>query len=236
MKIAMCDDDRIFHGTLERLTEQYELSRNIIICMRHFNSGDAVPEINDFDIIFMDYEMRGVNGIETARRLRAANSDAVIIFVSAYLEAAPDSFEVNAFRFLKKPVDKDKLFKALDDYLAFSERCGILSFRLEDAEIKVKTSDIVYLEGNRGHTTVRTNRDVFYVGENIAQLAARLPNEKFVRCHKAFVASLANVKNHSATEIVFFNGEKAAIGRRYSKSFKTALQNYVMRYNEGLYQ
>ncbi|MBD5103401.1 MAG: response regulator transcription factor [Ruminococcaceae bacterium] len=236
MRIAICDDDRGFHSTIERLTEQYEYTRNIKVYTRHFDSGEALPIQNEFDVVFLDYEMGGINGIETAKRLRAANSKAVIIFISAYPEAALDSFEVSAFRFLIKPVDKEKLFKALDDYLASFDRDSIISFRTRDGGFTVKTSDIIYLEGDRGHTTVRTKDKSFYVAETLMQVETRLPQEKFIRCHKTFVAGLAHIANHSLTEIVFDNGEKASIGRNYNKSFKTALQNYIMRYNEGRYQ
>lgn len=236
MRIAICDDDRGFHSTIERLTEQYEYTRNIKVYTRHFDSGEALPIQNEFDVVFLDYEMGGINGIETAKRLRAANSKAVIIFISAYPEAALDSFEVSAFRFLIKPVDKEKLFKALDDYLASFDRDSIISFRTRDGGFTVKTSDIIYLEGDRGHTTVRTKDKSFYVAETLMQVETRLPQEKFIRCHKTFVAGLAHIANHSLTEIVFDNGEKASIGRNYNKSFKTALQNYIMRYNEGHYQ
>lgn len=236
MRIAICDDDRGFHGVIERLTEQYELARNIRIYTRHFDRGEALPIPNEFDVVFMDYEMKGINGIETAKRLREANSNATIIFLSAYPEAALDSFEVSAFRFLKKPVDKDKLFKALDDYWASFDHDSILTFKTRDGGHTVKTSDIIYLEGDRGHTTIRTKDKSFYVYETLMQLEIRLPPEKFVRCHKTFVAGLAHIKNHNVTEMVFDNGEKASIGRYYSKSFKNALQNYIMRYNEGNYQ
>lgn len=236
MRIAICDDDRGFHNMIERLTEQYEYTRNIKVYTRHFDSGEALPIPNEFDVVFMDYEMSGLNGIETSKRLRAANSNAAIIFISAYPEAALDSFEVSAFRFLRKPVDKEKLFKALDDYLASFDHDSIISFRTRDGGFTVKTSDIIYLEGDRGHTTVRTKDKSFYVAETLIQVETRLPEEKFVRCHKTFVAGLAHIANHTLTEIVFDNGEKACIGRYYSKSFKTALQNYIMRYNEGRYQ
>ena len=60
--------------------------------------------------------MENLNGIETARKIRNLNNNCAIIFVSSYPDIAIDTFEVEAFRFLIKPIDKVKLFKSIDDY------------------------------------------------------------------------------------------------------------------------
>lgn len=233
MKIAICDDDRVFHSTIERFTTLYAIEKSREVYTKHFNCGEALPIPNEFDVIVMDYEMGGMNGIETAKKLRAAKSDAVIIFISAYPEAALDSFEVNTFRFLRKPLEKRKFFKALDDYFISFDQNSIVKFNTHEGGFTLKVDDIIYLEGNRGHTTIRTKDKYYCIYETLKKVAAKIPGNKFVRCHKTFVANLAHVKSHSYGEVVFDNDEKAEIGRTYSRNFKDKLQNYIMQYNEG---
>lgn len=122
MNAAICDDESYWRETLTDHLTEYKKSRHIDIFIDHFSDGISLINSSEkFDIVFMDYHMNGLNGIETARRLRESNNNCVIIFVSAFPNVALDTFEVNAFRFLAKPIDKDKLFKSLDDYFTIEK-------------------------------------------------------------------------------------------------------------------
>ena len=120
MNIAICDDEKVWQNELIKYLEEYQKKRHIDIFTTCFSDGKSCYEssLNKYDIIFMDYQMEGADGIETARIIRKKNSDSIIIFVSAYPQIAMDTFEVNTFRFLAKPINKAKLFKAIDAYIA----------------------------------------------------------------------------------------------------------------------
>lgn len=233
MNIAVCDDEIGFYKEVEQLALDYEKSRKVEIYTTYYESGETFPINRDFDIVFMDYQMKGLDGLETARKLREVNSECAIIFISAYPEIALDTFEVNTFRFIKKPVDKDKLFKALDDYLKSTVSENILKINTHDGIFAVKLSDIIYLESNEKNTMMRTVKDTIYIHRPLHYIESKLPSNRFSRCHKSFVANLMHVSNHSRTEVTFDNGEKAKIGRKYLPNFKEALQKYIIQFNEG---
>lgn len=233
MNVAICDDEKVFHKEITGLLRKFQRARKKDIFMEYYENGDTLLRSKrEYDIIFMDYQMDKLNGIETAEKLRKANSDCVIIFISAYPAAALDAFEVSAFRFLQKPVDEAKLFKALDDYLKSIDYDNLLLINTHDESYKVKNSEIVYLEGDGKYTTIRTTDKSFRVKINLKQLEKKLPAEKFIRCSKSFVVGFAHIKNHDRSKITFDNGEKAVIGTHYSAKFKNEFQNYIMRYNE----
>ncbi|MDE5576237.1 MAG: response regulator, partial [Oscillospiraceae bacterium] len=118
MFTAICDDEKNMQNCLVQLLQEYGAKKGIDILVDKFENGyDLLRSSRKYEIIFMDYQMNGIDGIETAKRIRESNYDSVIIFISAYPEAALDSFEVGTFRCLKKPVDKIKFFCAMDDYL-----------------------------------------------------------------------------------------------------------------------
>ena len=111
--------------------------------MDFYQNGDELLSAKyQYDVIFMDYQLDGLNGIETCRKLRETNKDSVIIFISAYPSAALDSFEVNTFRFLTKPVDQNKLFKALDDYKDSIDRDSLLILNTHEGTWKKKNPEI----------------------------------------------------------------------------------------------
>lgn len=234
MRAAVCDDEKIFHKEVSALLHKYMLSRNIEVYVDFYENGKELLTSNKkYDIIFLDYQMDGLNGIETAEKLRESNSDSVIIFISAYPAVALDAYEVKTFRFLVKPVDELKLFKALDDYLKSIDYDNILLLNTHNGNYKLKMSEIIYLEGDGKYTTVRTENQAFRIHINLKQLELRLPPSKFIRCSKSFVVGFYHINNHDSSEIIFDNGEKAKIGAHYAAKFKTELQNYIMRYNEG---
>ncbi len=233
MRAAVCDDEKIFHMEITTLMRKYMKTRNIEIYTDFYESGEELLKSKvEYDIIFLDYQMEGINGLETAEKLRETNSDSVIIFISAYPAVALDAYEVKTFRFLTKPIDELKLFKALDDYLRSIDFDSILLLRSHEESYRLKMSEIIYLEADGKYTTVRTQKQSLRIHLNLKQLELKLPQSKFIRCSKAFVVGFSHIINHNSSEILFDNGEKAKIGAHYAAKFKTGFQDYIMRYNE----
>lgn len=205
------------------------------MCIDKFENGyDLLKSSNDYEVIFMDYQMDGINGIETSRKIRETNKECVIIFVSAFLEASVESHEIPSFRFLLKPVEKEKLFSALDDYMKSIDYDNLLILNTREGAWKIKMSDIIYAEAKSKHTIIRTTKRTLETFTHLKKIEEKLPPEKFVRCQRAYIAGLAHVEKYSNTEIVFDNDEKAQIGPAYFKKFKEALHHYIMIYNERL--
>ncbi len=233
LKVAICDDEKTFHKEIIALLRKYQKARKTDIFMDHYEDGNTLLQSGqEYDVIFMDYQMEEMDGIETARKLRKANSDSIIIFISAYPSAALDAFEVQTFRFIQKPIDESKLFKALDDYLKLIDYDNLILINTHDGNYKIKLSEIIYLEGDGKYTTIRTKSKSLRVHINLKQLEIKLPRSKFIRSSKSFVVGFEHITNHDGSSIVFNNGEKAVIGAHYAADFKAGLQNYIMRYNE----
>lgn len=234
MRVAICDDERAMQTVLEKLLNEYSRMRKTDIFVEKFdNGGELLKALNEreYEIVFMDHQMEGIDGMETSRLIRSRNNECVIIFVSAYPEVAVDSYEVNTFRFIVKPINKDKLFKALDDYLKSIDYDNLLILKTHDRTWKIKMSDIIYAEAKEKHTIIRTTQNTFEVHIHLKKVEEKLPSEKFCRCQRAYIAGFSHIENHSNSEIYFDNGERAQIGRIYAAKFKKSFQEYIMRYN-----
>ena len=234
MKVAICDDEIVSRNEIASLLKLYRKQKRLEIISDTYDSGQKLLTSKlDYDIIFMDFQMKDIDGIETSRKIREANKDCTIIFISAYPMAAIDTFEVNTFRFITKPIDQNKLFKALDDYVASIDHDNLLTLKTHDGIWTMKMSEIIYAEANGKHTCVRTSSKTYDVHIHLKSIEARLPESKFIRCHRAYVVGFQHIKNHTNEEILFYNGEKADIGKKYLTQFKTAFQDYIIRYNKG---
>lgn len=235
MKVAVCDDEIMYRDEISDLLRKYQFDRKIDVFIDLYKSGtELLSSEYPYDIIFMDYQMNGLDGIETCRRLRESNKDTVIIFISAYPTAALDSFEVNTFRFLAKPIDKCKMYRALDDYLNSIENDSILVLNTHDGKWFIKLSDVIYLEAAGKRTLLRTAKVTYDIHNNLKALEKMLPQDRFCRCHKSFVVSFDHIINYTGSEVMFDNGEKAYIGRHYLVQFREEFQNYIIRYNKGI--
>ena len=166
MRVAICDDEKSMQTVLEKLLDEYSRIRKIDISVDKFDNGhDLIKTLNEreYEIVFMDYQMQDIDGMETSRLIRNKNNECIIIFVSAYPEIAVDSYEVNTFRFIVKPIKKEKLFKAIDDYLKSIDYDNLLILKTHEGTWKIKMSDIIYAEAKGKHTIIRTTQKTFEI-------------------------------------------------------------------------
>lgn len=106
MKILVCDDDQKALGRVTALLA--EPCRKIQAQLTATEHPEQLKDLSGFDLAFLDIDMKGVNGLTLARRLRAARPDAVIVFVTNFIQYAPEGYEVQAFRYLLKPTLEEK--------------------------------------------------------------------------------------------------------------------------------
>ncbi|MFT3951298.1 MAG: LytTR family DNA-binding domain-containing protein [Oscillospiraceae bacterium] len=232
MRIAVCDDEKHFFITLHTMLEDYAALINEAILTTHFLSGmDLLASIQSFDLIFMDYKMDGLDGMATAKQLRLRNQDVTIIFLTGFPHVVFESFAVNTFRFLVKPLKKQELFDAMDAYLHAVSTDDFLLLHTNDGTWKLRFSEILYIEARGKHSLVRTRDKQLESCKYLKEFIPLLPDGAFMRTHKSSIVHFLHIRNHDNNVIYFDNGERAAIGKRYLSAFKTAFQHYIMRYN-----
>ena len=108
MTVAICDDDKGFRTYLREILAEYKREIRISIDVYEFPDGKSLIESNIvFNVIFLDYQMPGIDGMKVARHLRAKKNFCSIVFVTSFPQFMIESFEVQPFRFLVKPIDKN---------------------------------------------------------------------------------------------------------------------------------
>ena len=131
MRIAICDDEKQICEFLKEKIRRYYFSNDINFSIQTFENGEKLLEsdLNLIDVLFLDVEMPGRNGMKVAKAIREKNKEMIIVFFTAYSEFVFESFKVDAFRYLVKPVNNQELNETLDaiqqkfteteDYLSF---------------------------------------------------------------------------------------------------------------------
>lgn len=234
MRIAVCDDEKFYFDELNLLFNEYSNMIGDILCATYFSSGKALLSSPiEFDIVFMDYQMEDLDGLETARILRTKNTNIAIIFLTNFPKVVFRSFEVKTFRFLVKPVKKEELFEALTSYIQSVNRDKFLSIRTNDGTYKFHLSEIIYIEAQGKRSIIRTVSQSFNCSKYLKEIEKMLPTDRFMRTHKSCIVSFFHIRNHDNFNIYFENGERAPISKRYLSTFKKAFQVYIMKYNSG---
>ena len=215
-RIAIIDDDPASHKTLSALAQKWSDSRGHTSELAQFTSAESFLFAYDgektFDILLLDVEMDGMNGVELAKRLRAENKIIQIIFITAYSDYISEGYEVAALHYLLKPVDADKLFHTLD---RASERVvrDYRSLTVETAEgtILVPLYDIKYLEVIKNYVTVHAETD-YIVRRPLGEFTDKL-DKRFLRVGRSYIVNLVYIKRISKSEIELRSGEIIPIPR-----------------------
>lgn len=232
LSIAVCDDEIIecagmaekIRGTLEEM--------KVPCFLRQFNSGEELLQSEeDFDIVFLDIMMDGLDGMKTAKRIRKKASCRLLVFISASREYVFDAYDVEAFWYLVKPVERTKLKQVLKKALLKTEAASpdFILVNKGRQKQKIFLRDILYFEiMGRLIDIHKTGGISDYYGK-ISILEEELREKGFFRCHKSYLVHLKYVKGYNRQEAVLDNGEKIPVSKRRYEEFCKALLSYMKK-------
>ncbi len=233
MKIAICDDEAISLELTCMMLEDWALLRHISIEIRRFTNGDDLLDALQTgcpDLVFLDVVMPLLNGIDTAKELRAANDTLPIIFLTSSREFAVDSYEVKALNYLIKPVVKEHLFAILDDFARTIQKPeDVFMAQTTLGFCKINIADVDYLEAqNKQVSAYLSNGTTLQLREQFATCEAAFTEEKgFFRCHRSYIVNLKRIGQFSKDTIITDNHAKLPIARNSYIAFKDAYFNYM---------
>lgn len=233
MKIAICDDSSRDSTLLKNYCEQYVTGDNIEYQL--FSSGDelltAVDNGTNFDILFLDVDMPGSDGIKTATKLRLKSSNVIIIFVTSYPEFAIDAFECEAFHYLLKPCDPVKLKGVLE---RADSRLGLLSryhvVRTKERTVKLKCSEIFYVECLNRHLIYHMKNEDVVTREKISDVYERLSDFGFFQVHQGFIVNMGKIQSINKDTVTLEDGRNVMISVRRKTDVFLAYSKYVEKF------
>ena len=216
---------------LKEHLDKYSMQRHVDLDYYDYTSGrDLLASNIKHDIIFMDYQMDGLDGLETSDQLRKKNIDIPIVFLTSYPHVVFDAFKVNAFRFLVKPIDMEKLTDTMDSFLHDLDDSNYILVKTDEANKRINIKDIVYVEASGKYCYIRDNEDsVLYKG-TLAEIEEKLPQDMFFRSHRTYLVGFRHITSHTSTSILFDNNERALISKMKLTAFKKAFTDFIKRY------
>jgi DNA-binding LytR/AlgR family response regulator len=227
MRLALCDDDKALVSELKPMIYEYANKHRFDMVIDEYYSGeDLIKSPTAYDMIFLDYQMGGLNGLSTARRLRERNMNGAITFMTAFPDFVYQAFEVSAFRFLIKPLTQCMIYAVLDDYFRMHGSDYPIFIYHEKTAVQVNTKDIVLLEATNKHCLIHFANEWMCVCKTMAKVSELLPQCHFYKVNRAFTVNFSHINRYKNDQIHFHSGQKVYVSRKYLKAFKNAYMEY----------
>ena len=231
MRIAVCDDEEKFRTHEKDLIDK--LAGSIDVIVDSYSDGRKLLEAFDkkpYDVLFLDIEMPAMDGITLAKKLRERSDSIYIVFLTGHVEYALEGYEVNALRYLTKPVSEDKLREVLRFVMDKSKSKRQLMIKVDGEETLINVSDIIYLEAQNQYVMIYTTSGEYLVRYNIGDFEEQLKNDGFFRTHRGYLVSLAKVKKLVKSDVLVEGIDdevSVPVSRSNIKPLKEALYAYV---------
>ena len=230
IRIAICDDEKHMSDHIRAMASDFFRKKNREIQLRTFSSGEELLSYDgQIDILFLDIQMKGMDGMETARKLRDSKFRGFLIFITVLKEMVFQSFEVQAYDYLVKPVDEKQFGKTMERLYASMQNASEDSLLVQKGyEGRIIPKDgIVFCEiiDRKIYLNLASGEVVDYY-ERIENLETKLGSH-FFRCHRSYLINLKHLKGYKNGTACMDNGKEVPVSRLRSKEFSSVVLQYM---------
>ncbi len=228
--VAVCDDDPAQVQYLTALASCWANQREITLCVQPYTTAEAFyfdwSSGVVFDILLLDIQMPGMDGVALARRLRQSGGQLVIIFITAFNDCMDQGYEVDALHYLLKPVNEKKLFATLNRALESLDRQRrTVVLEIDGALEQIPIDEILYLEALSHTVMLYTIRKSYALRQPMRQLEVDL-GEGFFRCHRSYLVALRYIRRITRDTVLLENGQSLPLSRKRYEAANHALMGY----------
>ena len=231
LHIAICDDDAAQTDYLRALADRWAQAHGHRAALRTYPSAEAFwfdyAQDKRCDILLLDIQMRDMDGLSLARRVRADSQRLQILFITGYPDFMAEGYEVSALHYLLKPVSEEKLAEVLNravTRLQAAPRTVLLPGR--DGPVRLPADDILYAEAFPHHCTVVTLQGALDFSLRFSALAELL-GEGFFRCHRSYIVHLAHVRRVTRRAMVLDTQAEIPLARAQYDAANQAFIRYA---------
>lgn len=234
-KIIQCivvDDEPVACEILENHLAKINTVKVVASCKSAMEAFDKI-NTNKIDLIFLDINMPEISGLSFAKSI---TKDIKVIFTTAYREYAVDGFDLRAVDYLLKPISFDRLLQSISKYIdenvtitestqreITQEKTDFIFVRSDRKMIKIKFSEIKFIESLSDYLKIHLSNKTVITRETISNIEGKLPQTEFLRVHRSYIISIANI--HSFTnETIEIETNKIPISRSYKNDVLQRLE------------
>ena len=234
MRIAICDDETDIIDIIEAKLNVYFKKNVQDLSVSRFTSGkDLLKEdLSKYDVLFLDVNMPEMSGMDVATEIRKDNRELTIIFVTAFDDFVFESFKVNAFRYLKKPLndkDFDEAMNAVCQEKAKPE--DYLVFQFQNESYRIRYSDIISIEVMGDKIWIHCHERTYRWKGTLKQIMQKLEGRDFFQTHRSYVINMNKIVSYTSTNVQLEGECFAPISKYRLDEFK---EEYIKHWSKIL--
>ncbi len=234
MKIAICDDELVQREYIYASVQRYFNEKAIPVSIQEYESAEKLwfqYELNsDIDIVLLDIQMAGMDGISLAKKLRCKNEALAIIFITAMTDYIYEGFQLNAINYLLKPYEEEKLYDCLNKAM---EQCNkqdsYLLLRVEKEIVKIKKDHIIRVESEGHYLNIFTGEQSYRIKRSMKEMESVLVEDNFFKISRSDILNLYSIARITPKEVSLMNGEKILVPRGRHREISEAFMNCHFR-------
>lgn len=231
MRILICDDDAL---VLEQLKKYIKLffEKILVKCPEIvcFSDGESLlADKGDKDILFLDIEMPGINGIYVGNELKKANDRIIIFVITSYSEYLDEAMRFHVFRYLSKPLDKQRFFRNMKDAVDLYNTITIkVPIETKQGIHTLLASSIIMIEAQGRNVIVHTTMQDFESVHNMQYWLDQLPKNCFFQTHRSFIVNFEHISDFDRSLVHLADNQfQAYLTKRKYSVFKNAYLLYL---------
>ncbi len=234
INIAICDDNSNELQHIQHIILQESKDLRVIPETYLYMDGKKAVDLicskkEEFDILFLDIDMPEITGLEAAKKIRDAQIEIILIFISAHEQYVFDSFQYQPFRYIRKRRMEQEIYFALKEAFATlgDKRKEMLIVRAEDSEVKIYLKDIMYCETeSRKLRLYMSDGKSYLIRKTIKEFYNQLNNKNFIKIHSGCIVNVKYISGYSGFDITLDNDEHLIVSRARMKEVKSTLLKY----------
>ena len=230
INIGICEDELHYRVNIKDMLGDILSTYSINYKIYEFSSGEELLSNypKDLDILIMDIQMKIINGMDTARKIREFDQNLEIIFMTSFSEFMQEGYEVKAYRYILKPISERKISRNILPCIneIMKKKNNYLTINVKNYVDRIKIDSIVYIETDRPNILIYTNDNKYTTKMSISKIDKILREHGFFRCHNSYIVNLKLVESMNSNTLKI--GEKSIPISKYRvKELKLALTNIL---------
>ncbi len=231
MRILICDDDALIVEQLQKYIKNF--FENIgVKCpeLSCFSDGESLlADEGEKDILFLDVEMPGMSGIYVGNELKKKNDKIIIFIVTSYSEYLDEAMRFRVFRYLSKPLDKQRFFRNMKDAVdLYNSMTAKIPIETKQGVHTLPASSVIAVEAQGRKVTVHTTLRDFESIHNMQYWLELLPKNRFFRTHRSFIINFEHVTDFDHTLVHMSDNQfHAYLTKRKYSAFREAYLLYL---------
>lgn len=224
--VAICDDSAPDRAAVQTLLAQWAAQRDLTVAPDIFASAEQFlfhyEDNPQYDLLLLDIEMCGMDGVTMAKNVRKRNELVEIVFITGYSDYIAEGYEVGALHYLVKPLQPEKFFSVLDRAFARRQRnARCLTLEHGGTLERIALAEIRYLDVQHNYVTVHAARD-YTVKRTLKDMAAEL-DSRFFSVGRSLIVNLHCVRRVTKQEILLADGTRLPLPRGAYEALNRAI-------------